>query len=119
MPKHKRGQRGSSSSSATSPAELNKMKMSEEEVAENALLKHLIQNLTETMGGNFGNLHGELSTIRQEIKHVIETVKDNVKNVEKSGEEVWATVDYLEEEVKALKDTKRHRKRDWKDCDRC
>ena len=83
MPKHKRGQRGSSSSSATSPAELNKMKMSEEEVAENALFKYLIQNLTETMGGNFGNLHGELSTIRQEMKHVIETVKDNVKNVEK------------------------------------
>ena len=107
MSKHKRGQRGSSSSSATSPAELKKVKMSEEEVVENASLKHLIQNLTETMEGNFGKLHEELSAIRQEMKHEIETVKDNDKNVEKSVEEVWATVDDLKEEVKALKDTKK------------
>ena len=40
------------------------------------------------------------------MKHEIETVKDNVKNLEKKGEEVWATVDYLKEEVKALIDTK-------------
>ena len=81
--------------------------MSEEEVVENASLKHLIQNLTETMGGNFGKLHEELSAIRQETKHDIETVKDSVKNLEKSVEEVWATVDDLKEEVKALKDTKK------------
>ena len=41
------------------------------------------------------------------MKHKIETVKYNVKNVEKSDEEVWATVDDLKEEVKALKDTKK------------
>ena len=41
------------------------------------------------------------------MKHEIETVKDNVGNVEKTVEEVWATVDDLKEEVKALKDTKK------------
>ena len=81
--------------------------MSEEEVVENASLKHLIQNLTDAMESNFGKLHEELGAIRQEMKHEIETVKDNVKNVEKSVEEVWATVDDLKEEVKALKDTKK------------
>ena len=81
--------------------------MSEEEVFENASLKHLIHNLTETMEGNFGKLHEELSAIRQEIKHEIETVKDNVQNVEKSVEEVWAIVVDLKEEVEALKDTKK------------
>ncbi|XP_067030629.1 M protein, serotype 6-like [Acropora muricata] len=106
MPKHKKGQRDSSLSSSTSPAELKKVKMSEEEVVENASLKHLIQNLTETMEGNFGNLHEELSAIRQEMKHEIETVKDNVKNVEKIVEEVWANVNDLKEELKALKNTK-------------
>ena len=40
------------------------------------------------MEGNFGKLHGELSAIRQEMKHEIQTVKDNVKNAEKSVEEV-------------------------------
>ena len=39
------------------------------------------------------------------MKHEIKTVKYNVKNVEKGDEEVWATVDDLKEEVKALKDT--------------
>ena len=58
------------------------------------------------MESNFGKLHEELSAIRQEMKYDIETVKDK-KNVEKSVEEVWATVDDLKEEVKVLKDTKK------------
>ena len=58
------------------------------------------------MEGNFGKLHEELRAIRQEMKHEIETVKDDVKNLEKSVEEVWATVSFLKEEVKALIDTK-------------
>ncbi|XP_067030636.1 uncharacterized protein [Acropora muricata] len=58
------------------------------------------------MEGNFGKLHEELRAIRQEMKHEIETVKHDVKNLEKSVEEVWATVSFLKEEVKALIDTK-------------
>ena len=58
------------------------------------------------MEGNFGKLHEELRAIRQEMKHEIETVKDDVKKLEKSVEEVWATVSFLKEEVKALIDTK-------------
>ena len=82
MTKHKRDQRGSSSSSGTSPTELKKVKMSEEAV-EISSLKDLIQNLTETMESNFGKLHEELSAIRQEMKHEIDSVKENVKSVEK------------------------------------
>ena len=44
MTKHKRDQRGSSSSSGTSPTELKKVKMSEEAVMLSSL-KDLIQNL--------------------------------------------------------------------------
>lgn len=106
MTKHKRDQRGSSSSSGTSPSELKKVKMSEEAV-EISSLKDLIQNLTETMESNFGKLHEELSAIRQEMKHEIDSVKENVKSVEKSVEELWATVEDLKEETKALKDTKK------------
>ena len=106
MTKHKRDQRGSSSSSGTSPTELKKVKMSEEAV-ELSSLKDLIQNLTETMESNFGKLHEELSAIRQEMKHEIDLVKENVKSVEKSVEELWATVEDLKEETKALKDTKK------------
>ena len=87
MTKHKRDQRGSSSSSATSPVELKKVKMSEEDV-ETGSLKDLIQNLMETMESNFGKLYEELSTIRQEMKNEIEKVKENVKSVEKSVEEL-------------------------------
>ena len=105
MTKHKRDQRGSSS--ATSPTELKKVKMSEEEDVKTSSLKVLIQNLTETMESNFGKLHEELSAIRQEMKHEIDSVKENVKSVEKSVEELWATVEDLKEETKALKDTKK------------
>ena len=72
MTKHKRDQRGSSSSSATSPTELKKVKMSGEEDVNTSSLKDLIQNLTETMESNFGKLHEELRAIRQEMKHEID-----------------------------------------------
>ena len=41
------------------------------------------------------------------MKHEIDLVKENVKSVEKSVEELWATVEDLKEETKALKDTKK------------
>ena len=106
MTKHKRGQRGSSSS-GTSRTELKKVKMSEEDV-EISSLKDLIQNLTETiMESNFGKLHEELRAITQEMKHEKDSVKENVKSVQKSVEELWATVEDLKEETKALKDAKK------------
>ena len=107
MTKHKRDQRGSSSSLATSPTELKKVKMSGEEDVNTSSLKDLIQNLMETMESNFGKLHEELSAIRQEMKHEIDSLKENVKSVEKSVEELWATMEVLKEETKALKDTKK------------
>ena len=93
--------------------------MSEEEVVENLSLEQLIQNLTETMEGNFGKLHEELSAIRPEMKREIETVKDKVKSVERSVEEVWATVEDLKEEVKALKDTKKAQEKVLERLQRC
>ena len=67
MTKHKRGERGSSSSSASSPLEQKKAKTMEQE-AEDSSLRNLIRGLNENMDSNFAKIHEELSCLRLEMK---------------------------------------------------
>ena len=105
MTKSKRGERGSSSSSASSNTELKKARMNEEE-EETKSLKDLIQNLTANMESNFAKLHEELCGLRREMKEEFDMLKSNIKDVEKSGDEIWATIEDVKEATKALKDSK-------------
>ena len=105
MTKSKRGERSSSSSSASCPSELKKARMHEED-EETSLIRDLIRNLTVSMESNFAKLHDKLSSLRLEMKEEIDTLKANFKSVEKSVEEVWATIEDVKETTKALKDSK-------------
>ena len=105
MTKSKRGERGSSSSSVSSNTELKKARMNEEE-EETKSLRDLIQNLTANMESNFAKLHEELCGLRQEMKKEIDMLKSNIKGVEKSVDEIWATIEDMKEATKALKDSK-------------
>ena len=105
MTKSKRGERGSSSSSVSSNTELKKARMNEEE-EETKSLRDLIQNLTANMESNFAKLHEELCGLRQEMKEEIDMLKSNIKGVEKSVDEIWATIEDMKEATKALKDSK-------------
>ena len=105
MTKSKRGERGSSSSSVSSNTELKKARMNEEEEETNSL-RDLIQNLTANMESNFAKLHEELCGLRQEMKEEIDMLKSNIKGVEKSVDEIWATIEDMKEATKALKDSK-------------
>ena len=69
-------------------------------------LKDLIQNLTANMESNFAKLHEELCGLRQEMKEEIDMLKSNIKDVEKSVDEIWATIEDVKEATKALKDSK-------------
>ena len=40
------------------------------------------------------------------MKEEIDTLKGNIKSVEKSFEEIWATIEDMKETTKALKDSK-------------
>ena len=105
MNKSKRGERGSSPSSVSSNTELKKARRNEEEEETNSL-RDLIQNLTANTERNFAKLHEELCSLRQEMKEEIDTLKSNIKGVEKSVDEIWATIEDMNEATKALKDSK-------------
>ena len=58
------------------------------------------------METNFAKLHEELCSLRQEMKEEIDRLKSYVKSVQKSVEELWATIEDTKEATKALKDSK-------------
>ena len=51
---------------------------------------------------NFVKLHEELCSLRQEMKEEIDMLKRNIKGMEKSVDEIWATVEAMKEATKAL-----------------
>ena len=79
--------------------------MNKEEGETNSL-RDLIQNLTANMESNFAKLHEELCSLRQEMKEKIDMLKRNIKGVEKSVDEILATIEDMKEATKALKDSK-------------
>ena len=105
MTKHKRGERGSSSSSASSPLEQKKAKTMEQE-AEDSSLRNLIRGLNENMDSNFAKIHEELSCLRLEMKDELDKLNGKFKELEKGIDEVWATIEDLKEESAALKAVK-------------
>ena len=77
-----------------------------EEEEETKSLGDLIQNVMANMESNFAKLHEELCGLRQEMKEEIDMLKSNIKDVEKSVDEIWATIEDMKEATKALKDSK-------------
>ena len=100
-----KGEKEAPPSSVSSNTELKKARMNEEEEETNSL-RDLIQNLTANMESNFAKLHEELCGLRQEMKEEIDMLKSNIKGVEKSVDEIWATIEDMKEATKALKDSK-------------
>ena len=58
------------------------------------------------MEDNFSNLHTEISELSNEFKHEINVVKSTLNEVEKSLNHAWASIEDLQQESKALKDSK-------------
>ena len=112
----KRSDRSSSSSSAErpTPKRSNKQKSKEMEgnqetdsplISMEILLDKLIA-IESRMEDNFTNLHSQISELTNEFKHEINVVKSTMIELEKSVNHAWATIEDLQQESKALKDSK-------------
>ena len=58
------------------------------------------------MEDNFSNLHAQISVFCDELKHEINVVKSTLNELEKSLNHAWASIEDLQQESKALKDSK-------------
>ena len=58
------------------------------------------------MEDNFTNLHSQISELTNEFKHEINVVKSTMIELEKCVNHAWATIEDLQQESKALKDSK-------------
>lgn len=110
----KRSERSSSSSSADRPTpKRNKQKSEEMEanhdtdslISMEILLDKLIA-IESRMEDNFSNLHTQISELTCEFKHEINVVKSTLNELEKSVNQAWASIEDLQQESKALKDSK-------------
>ena len=55
---------------------------------------------------NFSKLYEELNILKYELKKEIDAIKSTTEDLEKSMEEVWASIDNLKENDKAQKTVK-------------
>ena len=111
----KRSERSSSSSSAETPTpKRNKQKSKEMEgnreidsphISMEILLDKLIA-IESRMEDNFTNLHSQISELTNEFKHEISVVKSTMIELKKLVNHAWATIEDLQQESKALKDSK-------------
>ena len=111
---HVKTERSSSSSSADRPTpKRNKQKSEEMEgnqetdslISMEILLDKLIA-IESRMEDNFSNLHTQISELTCEFKHEINVVKSTMNELEKSVNNAWASIEDLQKESKALKDSK-------------
>ena len=58
------------------------------------------------MEDNFSNLHTQISELSNEFKHEINVVKSTLNELEKSLNHAWASIEDLQQESEALKDSK-------------
>ena len=58
------------------------------------------------MEDNFSNLHTQISELSNEFKHEIAVIKSTLNGLEKSLNDAWAGIEDLQQESKALKDSK-------------
>ena len=110
----KRSERSSSSSSADRPIpKRNKQKSDEMEgnrendsfISMEILLDKLIP-IESRMEDNLSNLHTQISELTCEFKHEIKVVKSTLNDLENSVNHAWACIEDLQQESKALKDSK-------------
>ena len=69
------------------------------------LLNKLIA-IESRMEDNFSNLHTQISELTCEFKHEINLLKSTLNELKKSVNQAWASIKDLEQESKALKDSK-------------
>ena len=69
------------------------------------LLDKLIA-IESRMKDNFSNLHTQISVFTCEFKHEINDVKSTLNEIEKYVNHAWASIEDLQQESKALKDSK-------------
>ena len=69
------------------------------------LLDKLIA-IESRMEDNFSNLHTQISELTCEFKHEINVVKSTMNELQKSVNHAWASIEDLQQESKALKDSK-------------
>ena len=106
----KRSERSSSSSSADRPTpKRNKQKSEDMETDSLISMEILLDKLhaiESRMEDNFSNLHTQISELSCEFKHEINVVKSTLNELEKSVNLAWASIEDLQQESKALKDSK-------------
>lgn len=110
----KRSERSSSSSSADRPTpKRNKQKSEEMErnqetasLSSTEILLDKLSAIESLMEDNFSNLHTQISELTCEFKHEINVVKSTLNELEKSVNLAWASIEDLQQESKALKDSK-------------
>ena len=106
----KRSERSSSSSSADRPTpKRNKQKsedMETDSLISMEILLDKLRAIESRMEDNFSNLHTQISELSCEFKHEINVVKSTLSELEKSVNLAWANIEDLQQESKALKDSK-------------
>ena len=106
----KRSERSSSSSSADRPTpKRNKQKsedMETDSLISMEILLDKLRAIESRMEDNFSNLHTQISELSCEFKHEINVVKSTLNELEKSVNLAWASIEDLQQESKALKDSK-------------
>ena len=106
----KRSERSSSLSSADRPTpKRNKQKsedMETDSLISMEILLDKLRAIESRMEDNFSNLHTQISELSCEFKHEINVVKSTLNELEKSVNLAWASIEDLQQESKALKDSK-------------
>ena len=70
------------------------------------ILLDKLSAIESRMEDNFSNLHTQISELTCEFKHEINVVKSTLNELEKSVNLAWASIEDLQQESKALKDSK-------------
>ena len=106
----KRSERSSSSSSADRPTPKRNKQKSEDMETDSLISMEILLNklraIESRMEDNFSNLHTQISELSCEFKHEINVVKSTLNELEKSVNLAWANIEDLQQESKALKDSK-------------
>ena len=109
----KRAERSSSrSSSTTKPSpKRNKHKSEESEedydsITNMEMLLDKLNAIETRMEDNFSNLHTQIAELTCEFKQDVNIIKSTLQEIEKSVNNAWAAIEDLQQESKALKDSK-------------
>ena len=109
----KRSERSSSSSTTKPSPKRNKLKSEESEEEQEIdslpnmeILLDKLNAMETRMEDNFTTLHTQIAELSCEFKQEINIIKSTLRELEKSIDNAWATIDDLQQDSKALKDSK-------------